>query len=184
MPARKSGASGKPVGRKGPNAKPQSGPKLAAGKSGNKRSAAMAEKQFGKAASSAAKRAGKKPTVWKQVEERRPDRIITPQAQGDSEVHVTRLIEASASEVFRAFNDPMRRGWCHARDYLVRTAIAPRFLRLAMADGTEVVVSILRKGNVRCSVELHHTRLTGTQSGHAHTDWRDALGRLGEMVAE
>jgi hypothetical protein len=56
------------------------------------------------------------------------------------------MIDASPSEVFRAFNDPTRRQWGSAFGYTVMNAVAPRFLRLMMHDGTLVSVSIGRKG--------------------------------------
>jgi hypothetical protein len=64
-------------------------------------------------------------------------------------------------------------------------AVAPRFLRLMMHDGTLVSVSIGRKGNARCAVELEHSRLSDVATGERmKTEWRDALGRMAEQLDE
>ena len=101
------------------------------------------------------------------------------------EISASRTLDATASEVFRAFNDPTRRGWSAVTDYVVRTTIAPRSLRLGMPDGTLVAVTIARKGNVRCQVTIDHTKLTdAAHAERAKNAWREALARLAEMLAE
>jgi hypothetical protein len=105
------------------------------------------------------------------------------QVTGSLEVVVTKTVEASASEIFRAFNDPTRRGWSAIPNFVVRTAVAPRFLRIAMPDGTEVSVAINRKGNVRSTIEVQHARLLDAPAvDKAREQWRMSLGRLAEML--
>lgn len=126
---------------------------------------------------------------WSQMvcvgyEQARGRRLVHEKPTG-FEISVSRTIEATVSEVFRAFNDPTRRMWCAVPDYVVRTTIAPRSLRLGMPDGTLVAVSILRKGGVRCQVTVDHTKLT--DAAHAEqqkVEWRAALARLSDMIAE
>ena len=124
-----------------------------------KKNAAAAEKKFGKAARQAAEKGGKKPGAWRDAEQPRVSHAAAPipaEALGTVAVSVSRMIDASPSEIFRAFNDPTRRQWGGAFGYKVMNAVAPRFLRLMLHDGTLVSVSIGRKGNARCNVELEH----------------------------
>jgi hypothetical protein len=116
------------------------------------------------------------------------------QARGQRQVHekptgfeisVSRTIDASASDLFRAFNDPTRRSWSAVQDYVVRTTIAPRSLRLGMPDSTLAAVTITRKGNTRCSIEIQHSNLPDAAAAdRAKSMWRDALARLTDLLAD
>jgi len=181
MPAKK---TGKPSTKKSPS---------------DKRRAAEVEKAFGKNVRRAAERSGRKPAVWQESE--RPEsrdairrRMESAAAAGAAagapaaavlEVAAARTIDASASDVFRAFNDPTRRQWLGASTYQVRRAVAPRLLRLAMPDGSLVEVIIDRKGNTRCAVSLQHRQLADAAAAErAKLLWRDALARLADMLWE
>lgn len=103
----------------------------------------------------------------------------------DLDITVGRSLEASASDVFRAFNDPHRRGWCPASDYVVRTTVAPRLLRIGMRDGTLVTVTIARSGNARCAVTVEQSKLPDERSAElAKSMWREALARLAAVMAD
>jgi len=151
-----------------------------------KKNAAAAEKKFGKAARQAAEKGGKKPGAWRDAEQPRVSLAAAPtppEALGTVSVTVSRTIDASPSEVFRAFNDPKRRQWSGFLGYRVVNAVAPRFLRLMMHDGTLVSVSVGRKGNARCAVELEHTRLPNASEGERmKTEWRDGIARMAEQL--
>jgi len=151
-----------------------------------KKNAAAAEKKFGKAARQAAERGGKKPGSWRDAEQPRATHAAAPtppDALGTVAVTVSRTIGASPSEVFRAFNDPTRRQWSGTLGYRVVSAVAPRFLRLMMHDGTLVSVSVGRKGNARCAVDLEHSRLPNASDGERmKAEWRDAIARMAEQL--
>ncbi len=158
-----------------------------------KRAADAVEKKFGPAARKAAERGGRKPTTWEQPDRaavRAADNAVErphpPDAPSDDlDVAVSRSLEASASEVFRAFNDPTRRAWSPMRDYAVRSTIAPRLLRIALRDGTLLTVTIARKGNSRCAVTVEQSRLPDEGAAErARATWRDALARLADLLAE
>lgn len=183
MPAKK---SGKPSAKKSPS---------------DKRRAAEVEKAFGKQVRRAAERSGRKPAVWQESERpesrdairRRMEAAATTAATTAAgapaaaalEISAARTIDASASDVFRAFNDPTRRQWMDGATYQVRRAIAPRLLRLAMPDGSQVEVVIDRKGNTRCAVSLQHRHLIDAAAAErAKLMWRDALARLADMLWE
>lgn len=151
-----------------------------------KKNAAAAEKKFGKAARQAAETGGRKPGVWRAAEQPRASRaaaVTPPEALGSVAVTVSRTLDASPSEVFRAFNDPARRQWTATLGYRVVSAVAPRFLRLMMHDGTLVSVSVGRKGNARCAVDLEHSRLPDVAAGEASKSaWRLGLERMAELL--
>jgi len=97
----------------------------------------------------------------------------------------TRTMDASVSAVFRAFNDPTRRDWCHERLYSVQSAVAPRMLRLAMADKSTVTVSIARKGNTRTMVSIEQTKMADAQAAdQAKLAWKQALDRMAMLLDE
>lgn len=96
-----------------------------------------------------------------------------------------RVIEATPSDVFRAFNDPTRRGWCLTPGYKVRSHVAPRALSLGMPDGAMVVIGIARLGNVRCAVDVTQRGLTDADAvARARAEWRDALARMAEVLGD
>jgi hypothetical protein len=52
-------------------------------------------------------------------------------------------------------------------------------------DGTLVSVSIGRKGNARCNVELEHSRLSDAATGEKmKAEWRDGLAKMAEQLDE
>ena len=129
------------------------------------------------------------PAWWAQMvcvgyEQARGTRVAHEKPAG-FEISVARTLDASASDIFRAFNDPTRRQWSAVPDYLVRTAVAPRSLRIGMPDGSMVTVVIDRKGNTRCAVSVQHSKLTDAAAAdRAKVMWRDALSRLAGMLSE
>jgi hypothetical protein len=98
-------------------------------------------------------------------------------------VRVTRIIDAPASSVFRALNDPARRGWSPEPLYRVVSALAPRFVRLALPDGSQVSVAIDRQGNVRSSVTVEQSGLPASMpEDAARRRWLGALAALAEQL--
>jgi hypothetical protein len=98
-------------------------------------------------------------------------------------VRVTRILDAPASSVFRALNDPARRGWSPEPLYRVVSALAPRFVRLALPDGSQVSVAIDRQGNVRCSVTVEQSGLPASLPADvAYGRWKGALAALAEQL--
>ena len=159
------------------------------------RSAQAAEKKFGKAARRSAEAGGKKPIAWQQAEKPTkrlpgsvplapPVDLFEPVAK-TFESSVSHSIEASTSDVYRAFNDPNRRSWCHERAYTVRGSVAPRSLILRFADGTSASVAISRKGNARSLVMVLHKGIaTAANAEIARNQWRASLERLAATMAD
>lgn len=164
----------------------------AAAKANAKRKAADVEKKFGSSVRKATELSGRKPPEWEQPKRHTVRGVVpTPEFDVFSEnphgfqATAQRTVEASASEVFRAFNDPTRRLWSHITDYVVRSTVAPRLLRLVLPDGSLVTVTISRKGNVRSTVDVLHTMIVSSADAEqSKRHWRDALSRLAGMLAE
>ena len=96
---------------------------------------------------------------------------------------LTRTIEAPASAVFSLLTDPARRGWSPAPVMRVLSALAPRFVRLALPDGTTVGISIARQGNARCIVSVELTALpSGADAAVVRHTWRGALAALADQL--
>ena len=141
----------------------------------------------------AAERGGRKPAAWQEAD--RPKRRVSQEPMPPVDVFapnphgfdasVTRTLSGTMSDAFRAFNDPQRRSWCHERGFAVRSAIAPRMLRLAFADGSLVGVAIVRQGNARCTVSVEQTKLTDAVAAErARQQWKSSLDRLSMMLDE
>lgn len=63
------------------------------------------------------------------------------------------------------------------------SALAPRFVRLALPDGTIVGIAITRLGNSRCSVAIDVTTLpTGSDPVAVRGIWRGALAALADQL--
>ena len=159
------------------------------------KSAKAAEQKFGKSARKAAEVGGKKPVIWQKADrpvKRLPGSVpLAPPVDPFEprvktfDSNVARTVEASASDIYRAFNDPNRRGWCHARGYAVRASVAPRTLVLGLSDGTTASVSITRKGNTRCVIAVLQKGIADAAAAErARTDWRMSLDRLAGMMAD
>jgi hypothetical protein len=85
--------------------------------------------------------------------------------------------------VFAAFNDPSRRAWSPEPLYRVLSALAPRFVRLALPDGSQVAAAITRQGNSRCAVSVEISGLPDKEAAaRVTTRWRDGLGALAEQL--
>jgi len=176
------------------------GRKPSSGKRASKKTVKATENKFGKSARVAAQKGGKKPVVWQQSERAKrvldkvPDApaimpgadIFDPKSKLNGyAITSTRTLDGSVSAVFRAFNDPTKRDWCHERLFSVRSTVAPRMLRLAMPDDSVVAVSIARQGNTRALVTLEQTKIVdAAAAARARQAWKGSLERLAMMLDE
>ena len=167
--------------------------KPSSGKRAVKKTVQATENKFGKAARVAAQLGGKKPVAWQKSEAPRRAEYVPPEAMEEAafakasvfSATAARTLDASVSDVFRAFNDPMRRDWCHERMFSVRAAVAPRMLKLEMPDKSFVLVSIARKGNSRCMVSVEQSQmLSADAADRAKTTWKQSLDRLAMKLDE
>jgi hypothetical protein len=98
-------------------------------------------------------------------------------------VRVSRIIDAPAASILRAVTDADRRGWAPVPVARVVSILAPRFVRLALPDGSQLVITITRQGNTRCGVQIEHTGLTGNRPlADIKREWMGALAGLAEQL--
>ena len=100
--------------------------------------------------------------------------------------HVTGTFNVPVTALFAAWADHgTRRRWLEGVDPVVRTASAPKSMRLKWPDGTIVAVGFTAKGHGKSTVALGHTKLRDrAASGKAKAFWTDRLDALGSLLAD
>jgi hypothetical protein len=103
---------------------------------------------------------------------------------GAYEATKSRTFAVPVDALFQAWADERsRRKWLAAVNPSVRTATAPKSLRLAWPDGTIVVVNFTPKGREKSAVALAHTKLpTKAAAEEAKTFWTARLDALGTLL--
>jgi len=105
---------------------------------------------------------------------------------GTYEVSKSRTFNVPVTALFAAWADHgTRRRWLEGVDPVVRTASAPKSMRLKWPDGTIVAVGFTAKGHGKSTVALGHTKLRDrAESGKAKAFWTDRLDALGSLLAD
>jgi hypothetical protein len=105
---------------------------------------------------------------------------------GGYEAGKSRTYGVAVEALFEAWaDDGSRRRWLRQVDTSVRTATAPRNLRLQWPDGTIVVVGFSDKGEARSSLALVHQKLPDRQAcERAKAEWSVRLEALGRFLAD
>jgi hypothetical protein len=103
---------------------------------------------------------------------------------GAYEAGKSKTFNVPVTVLFQAFADgAMRRRWMDGIDLVVRTATAPKSIRLQWPDRTIVVVGFLAKGPAKSSVSLVHTKLRDrTASDNAKKYWTERLDALAAQL--
>lgn len=103
---------------------------------------------------------------------------------GAFEANKSKTFNVSAAAVFRAWSDDgLRRRWIGV-DTTVRTATAPKTIRLQWPDGTIVIGYLTPKGTSKTQLALTHTKLaTKAAAEAAKREWGQRLVSLGELLA-
>ncbi len=92
-------------------------------------------------------------------------------------VPVTRLFDAWAVA-------SVRRRWLNGASVKVRTATAPKSIRLDWTDGGIIAVGFAAKGKSKSSVALAHTKLPDRATADRLKQyWSDRLDELGEVLS-
>ncbi len=123
-------------------------------------------------------------TVTVEYERERGLRDVHQTSRG-YEVSVSKTISASVEALFAVWNDELRRDeWTGAR-MKVRKANLNRSMRLETGErGSDLSVSFYAKGQDRCQVVVHQTKLPNRDAVEdRRAFWKDALSRLGEAAA-
>lgn len=122
----------------------------------------------------------KKPAAGKPGAKRPEAPDAKPQS---ASVRVSRIIDAPAASILRAVTDADRRGWAPVPVARVVSILAPRFVRLALPDGSQVAITITRQGNTRCGVQIEHMGLAANRPvADVKREWMGALAGLAEQL--
>jgi hypothetical protein len=113
--------------------------------------------------------------------ERAIGRRVQNQRNDGYSVSVSRTLEAPAVTVFRAFHDAHQRArWLDAAPFTIRTARAPRTLRVTWEDGrSHLLVTCTAKSAKRSQVEIEHSRLeSAAAAARMKARWSKNLEKL------
>jgi hypothetical protein len=104
---------------------------------------------------------------------------------GSYEANKSRTFDVPVAKLFDAWAKPARRRkWLGEPGVKVRTATAPKSMRLGWSDGAIVVVGFTARGKSKSSVAVQHTKLPDRESADRLKEyWSGQLDALGELLA-
>ena len=105
---------------------------------------------------------------------------------GTYEAGKSRTYNVPVTTLFDAWTDAsMRKRWMNGAKVKVRTATAPRSMRLGWEDGTIISVNFASKGKSKSSVTLAHEKLPDKPTAQRMKQyWSERLDALGEVLRE
>jgi hypothetical protein len=105
---------------------------------------------------------------------------------GSYEANKSRTYNVPVKTLFEAWADAAtRKRWLKEADIKVRTATAPKTMRLGWSDGTIIAVGFTPKGESKSSVALAHTKLRDPAAAKRLKEfWSERLDALGEVLDE
>ena len=111
-------------------------------------------------------------------------RTLGQRRDGSYEASKSRTFNAPAATVFDAWANPaMRRRWLNESGVKVRTATAPKSMRLGWPDGTIVALWFTAKGPSKTAVSLAHTKLPDRETADQRKQyWAERLEALGREI--
>jgi hypothetical protein len=103
---------------------------------------------------------------------------------GSYEASKSRTFNVPVSELFEAWADAkIRKRWLDEAGVKVRTANAPKTMRLGWSDGTIIAVGFMPKGKGKSAVALAHTKLPDRETANQFKEyWAERLDVLGEVL--
>ncbi|MDP9177811.1 MAG: hypothetical protein M3O61_09040 [Gemmatimonadota bacterium] len=104
---------------------------------------------------------------------------------GTYEAGKSRTFNVPVTELFEAWKDPkVRKRWLDEAGMKVRTATAPKSMRLGWSNGTIVAVGFWPKGPKKSSVAVQHTKLPDRETaGRLKQYWAERFDALSEALA-
>ena len=103
---------------------------------------------------------------------------------GSYEASKSRTFDVPVSTLFKAWADAgTRKRWLNGAAVKVRTATAPKSMRLDWADGGIIAVGFTAKGKAKSAVALAHTKLPDKEAANRLKHyWSERLDALDEML--
>jgi hypothetical protein len=105
---------------------------------------------------------------------------------GTYEAGKSRTFNVPVTTLFEAWAEAsVRRRWLNGASVKVRTATAPKTMRLGWTDGSIVVVGFIPKGKSKSSVALAHTKLPDRETvDRLKRYWSERLDALGQVLGK
>ena len=105
---------------------------------------------------------------------------------GTYEASKSRTFNVPVTTLFDAWADTSaRRRWLNGEDVKIRTATAPKSMRLDWTDRSIIAVGFAAKGKSKSSVAVQHTKLSDRETADRLKQyWSDRLDALGEVLSE
>jgi hypothetical protein len=105
---------------------------------------------------------------------------------GSYEANKSRTFNVPVTTLFDAWSNPaVRRSWLDGETVKVRTATAPKSMRLDWSGGGIIAVGFMPKGKSKSVVALAHTKLPDKESAERLKQyWSARLDSLGEVLSE
>ena len=105
---------------------------------------------------------------------------------GTYEASKSRTFNVPVTTLFDAWADSgSRRRWLNGAKVKIRTAAAPKSMRLDWDDRTIIAVGFTAKGKLKSSVAVQHTKLADRKAADRLKQyWSDRLDTLGEVLSK
>ncbi|MFN2602209.1 MAG: SRPBCC domain-containing protein [Gemmatimonadaceae bacterium] len=133
----------------------------------------------------------KVPSWWTQTVTVGYERIKGLRARGQRrdgtyEASKSRTYNVPVAKLFDAWSDAnLRKRWLDGATIKVRTATAPKSMRLGWTDGTIVAVGFLSKGTTKSSVAVQHTKLPDRDTANRVKQyWSERFDSLSEVLGK
>ena len=103
---------------------------------------------------------------------------------GTYEANKSRTFDVPVTTLFEAWTDAkLRDRWLNGESVKVRTATAPKSMRIGWSDGRIIAVGFAAKGKDKSSVALTHPKLPDKATADRLKQyWSDRLDALGEVL--
>jgi hypothetical protein len=104
---------------------------------------------------------------------------------GTYEAGKSRTFNVPVTTLFGAWADAsVRRRWLNGESVKVRTATAPKSMRIGWTDGSIIAVGFTAKGKSKSSLALAHTKLPDRDTANRFKEyWSNRLDALGEVLS-
>lgn len=111
-------------------------------------------------------------------------RVRGQQRNGTYQMTRSRTFNVPVDTLFDAWkNARVRKQWLNGETVKVRTATAPKSMRLDWTDGSIIAVGFVAKGKSKSAVALAHTKLPDRETANRLKDeWSKRLDSLGEVL--